>query len=284
MSTENTNIERMYLYASNCRLQDFENLFSELEIQLSADDRREALLMRAQIKLFAADATFLSDLALAAELGAASRFRCLNQVWLSDAPNRFNVFPEKAGALQTFLQMLPRAEKLIDGFWGSAGRRMVRQIRSEILYFTGSFGDALELIREQQETVETCTEEILHQCMLFRCCLAPREPRKAEQCMLNMIRISKEHPECVSAYQAVRRWANLTTGWTGETPRFYDDSAGEELPVLEDRREAIRMGFARTTPLEKPFVEYAERHYANACTIRQCPPSRNGRHAANRVY
>lgn len=39
--------------------------------------------------------------------------------------------------------------------------------------------------------------------------------------------------------------------------------------MLEDRLNAIRMGFSHITPLEAPFVAYAESRYENVYTLRR---------------
>lgn len=225
--------------------------------------------MRAQIKLLITDASCLTDLHSAGEAFATPRYPCLGTQWLSDSPNRLMIFFKRPGALREFLQMLPSAEEALAKWYGDAGSAMVRQIHSEILYFSGKPREALDIAKVHRPTdAVTATDAILAQCTLFRCYLATGFPQKAEQSMLEMIRISKDHPECADAYQSIRHWANLTTGWSGENPRFLRGPQGEKLPVLEDRLEAIREGYSRISPLEDPFVRYAQQRYQDTYTMR----------------
>jgi len=99
--------------------------------------------------------------------------------------------------------------------------------------------------------------------------LALIQPEKAHECMFDIIRHSKAYPECVEIYTAFRQWANLTTGWSGDSPRFYEDEDGKKQPVLADRMEGIKLGTARDTPIESLFLEYAQKSYDGAYKIRE---------------
>ncbi|ULQ60977.1 tetratricopeptide repeat protein [Brucepastera parasyntrophica] len=263
-------LEVLYHYAAERRFKAFNELWAKAVSGGPDNEFPDAYLMRAQIKLFAADETFLEDLETAGRIHAKSRFPCLNSQWLSDSPNRFIVFSKKPDALQRFLQRLPEAKDKMEHWFGKPGGNMVRQIQSEIFYFTGRFTEAINLAEEQQIMDSgNHTDEILLQCVLFRCHLATGNTEKAEQNMLNMIRLSEAYPECRKSYQSIRTWANLTTGWSGDSPRFCNDFQGKTYPVLDDRQEAIRMGFDQITVLETPFIEYAEHSYDQPYTMRQ---------------
>lgn len=263
-------MKRLYQHAASHRFDEFDALFSQLASAFPPDALREAYLMRAQIKLFTSDLTFQGDLDAAERGEGRPLFPCLDTQWRHDAPNRFVVFPSAPGALRTFLQSLPQAGERMGRWYGSKGRAAVRQIHGEIHYFLGETGAALALANEQYRTEgNTNTNAILTQYLRFRCNLALGQPGKAEQSMLDVIRLSKVYPECVASYQAFRGWASLTTSWNGDSPRFYHDASGKRQPVLEDRLEGIRMGVARITPLEGPFVAYARRSYEGAYTMRQ---------------
>ena len=192
------------------------------------------------------------------------------QPLLADAPNRFIVFPKTPGDLHIFLQTLPQIQEELGKQYGEQGRMAARRITCEISYFLGHTEEALAFAMEHGSIKSSSSmDTVLSLCLLFRCCLAMGLPQKAEECMLELIRSAQADPKCLPAYRALRIWANLTTGWSGETPRFYDTPDGKRLPVLDDRLKSIRMGAARTTPLEEPFVSYAERRYKGAYAVRQ---------------
>ncbi|QQO07814.1 tetratricopeptide repeat protein [Breznakiella homolactica] len=263
-------LSALYSYAAAYQFAEFSRVCTKLISSLPDNELLDAYLMRAQIKLFASDETFKEDLEKAAAIQAEPRFPCLSRQWLSDSPNRFIVFNNEPGEVQKFLQMLPDAEKKLGNWFGTAGVCMVRQILSGILYFSGQFSEAIRAAREQQDMdPENHTNRILSQGILFRSYLAAGIPEKAEEAMLEMVRLSNEYPECVKPYQAIRTWANMTTGWSGDAPRFFNNFQGKTMPVLDDRQAGIQKGFGRASTLETPFVEYAKASYTQFYTIRQ---------------
>ena len=264
-------LESLFQYASAYKFDSFAESFREMRPRFSAQELLDACLMQVQIKLFAADETLLGDLEQVARMEGAPRFHCLKDRWLPDSPNRFVVFPKTPGALQDFMQLLPKAEEELKRRFGAPGAAMAHQIWGEILYFTGSFEESLHLAREADSLDQRQgADAVLSQYVQFRCNLALGLHEEAEQCMLEMIRTAKACPECVGPYEVIRDWANLTTGWSGDTPRFFEDAPrGEMLPVLEDRLEAIRKGISHLSPSEEPFAEFARRSDHEACTMRQ---------------
>jgi len=267
---ENAGLELLFQYACEFKFNDFTELLRELEAVQPLEEVWEAYLIRAQIKLIAADISILNDLGKIAEVSRLTRFPPLSSMWPADLPNRFVVFSKAPGALRDFLQTLPLVRKELSRWYGEQGDIAARQIQGEICYFIGEIDQALGLAEEQSGLEAGGNlDALFRQCLRFRCCLAMRRPRQAEECMLEMIKSSRSHPECQAVYQALRTWANLTTNWNGDAPRFYYDAGGRKKPVLEDRLESIRMGYARTTPLEEPFVRYAEQGYGSAYTMRQ---------------
>ena len=267
---ESRGLETLFQYAREYRFNDFAELLQELEANRPTADYWEAYLMRAQIKLYATDATVGDDLEMIARFSGPPKFPLLGGLWPCDAPNRFIVFSKTPGALRGFLQNLPGVRRQLSRWYGERGDIAVRQVQGDIHYFLGEIQSALDLAEEQHRAgLKSNTDALLNQSLRFRCHLAMRAPRKAEECMLDMIRLSRANPECLAPYQALRGWANLTTNWNGDSPRFYDDPSGRRMPVLEDRLAGIRMGCAQTTPLEAPFVEYAERGDENAYAVRQ---------------
>lgn len=268
----NKNIDKLYQYASQHRFEDFDGLFLELEQTLSTEEFWEAYLMRAQIRLYATDNAFVDDLDHAEGFaGTLVRFPALFTVWRCDSPNRFIVFPKTPGSLQVFLQKLASARERLTQWYGNQAGIAVEQLCSEIRYFRGEVSEALALAEAVHAAAgKNPTAEILNQSMRFRCNLALGRVPTAEESMLDMIRLSRRYPECQAIYQMVRGWANLTTNWNGDMPRFYEDSDGKQQPVLDDRLEGMRMGTSRTTQLEKPFVEYARRSYNESYPLREC--------------
>ena len=87
--------------------------------------------------------------------------------------------------------------------------------------------------------------------------------------MVEMNRLSKISPECLKPYQSVRIWATLTTGGSGDKPRYYRGPSGNRLSFFEDRVDAIQNGYSCSSPLEEPFVRYAGIGYKTAYTMRQ---------------
>jgi|GEM_PF-3355173 len=265
-----SDLELLFQYASEYKFSDFTKLFQELEAVRPLEDIWEAYLMRAQIKLYAADDSIGADLDRIARFDGLPRSPCLAHIWTADAPNRFIVFSKAPGALGGFLQALPRVRQKMGRWYGQQGDNAIRQIQAEINYFLGEIDEALGLAEEQHlSEPKSNTDDIMAQALCFRCNLALGRTERAEECMLDLIRLARAHPECLASYQALRGWANLTTNWNGDSPRFYKDPKGRRRPVLEDRLAGIRMGIAKMTPLEGPFVSYAESGYQEAYALRR---------------
>ncbi|QQO09952.1 hypothetical protein [Breznakiella homolactica] len=264
------NLELLYQYASGYNFTAFAELFAELVSAVPAEELADAYMMRGQIKLFAADESFQKDLDTAGDIRGEPRFPCLNIQWQPGGPNRFVVFSKAPEALQRFSRTLPRGYEKLTSWYGEAGGGMVRQMQSEILYFSGNFSDAAVLSQEQYErNREQGTDALMSLYVLFRCYLATGAFEKAKLCMAEMAGIAEAHPDCIDSYEVIRDWVNLTTGWSGDTPRFHYVPNGESLPVLEDRLAAIRNGISRLGPSEEPFAEFARTSYPESYTMRQ---------------
>lgn len=263
-------LELLYQYAVNHQFDEFDESFSELKATLSFELFWEAYLIRAQIKLFIADPSVVDDLDIAKHPDVQPHFACLNTIWEADAPNRFIVYSKEPGSLRRFMRSLPQVRDKMARWYGEAGEIMVRQMQINLLYCTGDIQESLALTNESLITgMGTHTDAFLLSCARFRCDLAMGKTDEAEQCMMDIIRMSKKYPECVAPYLAFRGWANITTSWNGDTPRFTEGHSGRQQPVLDDRLDDIRQGSARITPLETPFARYAQRHYKEAYTLRQ---------------
>ncbi|MDL2228889.1 hypothetical protein LJC14_01410 [Treponema sp. OttesenSCG-928-L16] len=264
------NLEPLHAYAAEYKFNDFSALFAQLTSSLPEEEFLDAYLMRAQIKLFALDESFTADLKKAGAINAVPRFPCLNKTWLPDSPNRLVVFGKNPGMIRRFLGCLAEGREMLDRWYGETGQGMARQLESEILYFMGDFSGALDLAEKQYARVpKPSAGGVMAQYVLFRGYLAARAPEKAEQCMLDMVKMAKACPECLAPYGIVRDWANLTTGWSGDTPRFHGIPDGKVQPFLDDRLTAIQQGISQVSLLETPFVEYAKQSYGDSCVMRQ---------------
>lgn len=259
----------LFQYASAYRFQEFDALLAQLGPGLCRQELPDVYGMRAQIKLYAAADTALADAAAASQPGLPPQFPCLNAKWLPDSANRFVVFSKAPGALDRFSGTLAQVAEHLDQLYGGPGRNMVRQVQSEILYFQGHFDKAIQLARQQLVAVPANSASvILALYVMLRSHLAGGESSEAGQCMMEIIRASRASAECLAPYRVVRSWANLTTGWSGETPRFRMESVEDPTPVLDDRLDAIRDGITRLSRLEEPFAEYARRSYEDAYVMR----------------
>ena len=266
----NEGMELLFQYACGHKFEDFDHLFSRLEGDLPVCEFWEAYLIRAQIKLYTTDLTLLNDLARAEQGSVIPRFPLILSLWRYDAVNRFIVYPKASGALKAFLATLPQVSEKLSRWYGARSCVVLLQMQGEIRYFRGDIEAALLFAKAQRDAksknhIDTMLALILE----YRCCLALIQPEKAHDCMFDIIRHSKAYPECVEIYKRFRQWANLTTGWSGDSPRFYEDEEGKKQPVLADRLEGIKLGTARDTPLEAPFLEYAQKSYEGAYRLKQ---------------
>lgn len=269
MNNDN-NMELLFKYAFGHKFREFDTLFSEMEAVLTDDEFWEAYLIRAQIKLYTTDTTIESDLKKARHGKTAPRFPLLNSCWKGDGLNHFIVFPTGAGQLKVFLNLLPLVRKNFADWYAEQGDILVRQVQSEIHYFMGDVEIALLLAQEQYAALaKSNIDAMLSLIMQYRCNLALSNTEKAQRCVFDIIRRSKTCSECVDIYKAFRSWANITTSWSGDSPRFYKDKNGNRQPVLKDRLEGIKLGIARDTPLESPFIGYAMSTYKRAYILRQ---------------
>ena len=267
--TDNKNEELLFQYACGYRFNEFDSLFCEMEEEMSPDALGEAYLMRAQIKLCTTDLTAPDDLAKAMKGSRIPKFPPLINSWKSDGINHFIAFSKASGLLKEFVAAFPEVRKKLSYWYGNQSDIVLTQMQGEICYFMGDIEMALPFAETHRSMPVNRIDAILGLILEYRCYLALMQPEKAQQCMFDIIRHSKAYPECVEIYGAFRLWANLTTGWSGDSPRFYEDEDGREQPVLKDRLEGIRLGLARHTPIESHFIEYAEKSCEDIYTIRQ---------------
>lgn len=259
-------LDKLYKLAAALRFDDFYVAYP-CSGEAVAETEDEAALIRTQIGLFASDPSALADIG-GLTIKTAEK-PCLAGVWPPDSPNRFAVFDRSDGALAGFLDALPRFALLLEKFYGSEGRAMADQVQSEILYYSGRIEEALAVAENKYKTMaKSPVDVMLAQYVMFRCYLASGAVEMAQLCMLEMIRSSKTHPECIRQYSVIRSWANMTTGWSGDSPRFIE-KADTEIPVLKDRIKEISEGIALLSPAEDAFSRESRRVCGdNACTMR----------------
>lgn len=263
-------MEQLFRYACERRFNEFDSLFNEMEPVVSPEFFGEAYLFRAQIKLFATDLTILDDLAIAEQTVEMPQFPPVTNAWGNDGLNHFIVFPMERGRLREFLSALPVMREKLSRWYGDLSRVVLLQLQGEILYFMSEVEAALPFAQAQRELDSgNRIDEMLSLILEYRCYLAMAKPEKAHECMFDIIRQSKAFPECVEMYAEFRRWATITTSWSGDSPRVYTDEDGVARSVLEDRLAGIRLGLGRDTPLESPFLVYAEKRYEGAYSLRQ---------------
>lgn len=266
---EHDMLQPLFQAATQYDFDTFSVLFSEMETRPGGVPP-EALLMRAQIKLYAADATFMADLDKVGAVACTPAYPCMGNLWKPDSSNRFIVFNRDPQAFRQFVDALPMAEEKLSRFYGDVGGGMARQMLSEICYFIGDFERALAIAQRQYNKCENdAPGRVLALYVMFRCHLVGGDAAGAGEDMLEMISLSQKYPECLPAYEVIRAWANLTTGWSGDTPRFETDADGQPLPVFADRVDSIYDGIAKLSTAEAHFAGYASAGYSNTCTMRQ---------------
>ncbi|MDL2275164.1 hypothetical protein LJC22_03440 [Desulfosarcina sp. OttesenSCG-928-G10] len=264
------NLNLLFQYACEYQFDAFSGLFHELESGMLAEAFWEAYLIRAQIKLYAADHTILSDLERISRFDGPPQFPHLGSLWQADAPNRFAVFSTTPGAVRGFIDALPDVRRHFSRWYGEPGDITVRQVQSELHYYLCNTRQALDLAEQTHASAQkSATDAFLAECMRFRCYLALGVPQQTEASMLEVISLAKAHPEFLTAYHTFREWANMTTNWNGDMPRFQESPCGGKIPVLEYRLNSIRVGIAQSTPLETPFLQYVVLSDAHAYTLRK---------------
>lgn len=235
-------------------------------------DYVDLYLMKAQIKLLLSDQTAIHDLRQAKTLSKSPRMPFLFSEWKPNSPNSFIVFDSNPGSVQSFLKILTPCGELLRDWYGEQGYHTAMQIKSEILYFMGKPNEAAALSEGLfQQTESNYLYHVLTGYTLLRCYLAMGKIHAAEAVILEIIRYAKKSglPHCMEMYHTIREWVNLTTGWSGDSPRYQKTTAGDILPVLDDRITAVRKGISAPSTTEEPFVLYARRRHKSSYTMRE---------------
>lgn len=265
-------IATFFQYASNMQFKEFYELEKILPEDSNQDYHFEFYLMRAQIKLITADISILEDLEKAKEIGGMPELSCLGRCWVPYGPNSFFVFDSREGALESFLKLLPFCEICFTEWFGEIGAAMVRQVKSEIYYFIGDLENALALASiQRQKMTSSIHYSMMAGYVIFRSSLGLGRIHQAEDSMRDIIRQanqSQDDGSGKSIYGIIRSWANLTTGWSGDSPRYNRSPDGTVIPVLDDREMAVKRGISDLSSTEQPFLEYARLNYKDAYHMR----------------
>lgn len=267
---QESSLSVLFNYALTYNFDKFNGLFEELEFRFPQEQFSEAYLMRAQIKLFATDITAADDLEKGMRFIKTPKYPFLDTLWNPDSATQFVVFPKTAGAVREFLRVLPKMREKMDQLYGVCGDAAVRRIQYELYYFIGETEKALDyMVQHPNQMISNYKDRIYMMCVFFRCYLAAGKANGAEKIRMKMIQLSQQDSKCQMVYEEFRKWANLTTGWSGDSPRFYNSSEGIRLPVMKDRLDAVRNGIARSRYFESQFIAYAVSAYEDVYTMRQ---------------
>lgn len=242
-------------------LKEYDSLAFPLEQTCKQEDLGEMHLCRAHLKMLISDVTFEEDL-LSAEslLPEGSRYPPLFEGLAPQSPNGFILFYNQENSLPRFLDALERLERKTEKYCGSFGLHMNRQLQSEILYYMGEVqraGAIASVVRSYALKRGEDALAVMAGYSLLRCNLVIGNIGDTEEEIMRIFRCIKRAPHSRHAkmYETMRDWLNLTTGWSGDTPRYYQSPDGTMLPIFEDRIIAIQKGISTLGPTEKPLEE-----------------------------
>lgn len=259
---------------SHLHLVEAYQLIQELEPTMAGAQWGELLLMRAELKLFLADASFGQDLEQAAELLPQPAVKDIWQDFCPRDPNAFFLFGQEPGSLDNFCLALDQSYNKLVAYAGERTGMMARQLQSEILYYQGKLTQALkisEYLQQELNAREEYPQGTMAGYTQLRCLLALGRSEEAQEVIrqiVSWVRVSKDE-SCASMYDTIRSWINLTTGWSGDTPRYHATPDGMQYPVLEDRMAAIDQGIADLGVTERPFAQLAVEVRPSTVVMRQ---------------
>lgn len=271
----NEAIAAMQRMALEFRLKEYYALTEHLISTATGEELGEVYLHRAQLKLFTADATIAEDLQSAERLlPNGSGITSFLDDFAPMDPNAFLMFGPEPGSIAAFLDAMRLGAPILRRLCGETGYQITRQIESEILYFSGRIREALSIAEPLHAQLRADGKHLLSMMaayVLVRCYLSMGKASKIERVMAEIIGTvkSKNSAECSKMYQTIRSWMNLTTGWSGDTPRYHITPEGAVFPALEDRMAAMETGIAELGPTEAPFADYARIICPSVCTMRQ---------------
>lgn len=272
---KNEKLEQLKVHMKRLELDEYRSLSDKLVFELEGEALGELLYYRSQIKALTFDKSLLEDSVEACKLLTAD-FRLMSlfkQLELMD-PNSFILFKCEENAVSEFFDALSVAGDVMQSNLSVESALLFRQIQSEILYFWGRFDEALRISREINRVFIDLKQydcaTMSSYCMI-RCYLAMGLPDMARESIMNLIHLEKtaNSAGCSEMYRTIRMWLNLTTGWSGDTPRYYTAPDGSVLPVLLDRTDAINKGISDLGSTELPLAKFASESIGEIYTVRQ---------------
>lgn len=266
----------MQQYTVQGKLRELYALTERLMSEVEGPALGEVYLYRAQLKLFILDPTFAGDLEYAERLLAGgSRIPSFLATFQPLDPNGFILFEPRAGSVADFISTMHASAAPIEKYCGDAGISMCSQLESEILYYTGKLEEGAQIAESRfRYNLEQglYSFALMAGYTLLRCHFALGDAEGAMAAIQEVYVLARrpEQPNLQRMYATIRSWINLTTGWSGDTPRFNVTPSGKEFPVLDDRLDAIQEGIDQLGPTEAPFVDIARQVYPEGYTMREC--------------
>jgi hypothetical protein len=225
--------------------------------------RGELYLTRAQLKMLSSDYTALDDLLLAQRLlPGETRVKSIYATMLRSESTGGVAIPLRQGLFKRFTDILDPAQKILAAYTGSCGENICNLVKGEILYFSGKFDEAVAVLLTALQYFRRQNQPIrIMQCdyHLLCCYLAQGKPEYASHVIFDLIHWSKRGSAEQTLYKTIRLWLNITTGWSGDTPRYYVVPDGTVIPLLQDRADAVRQGIAEHSGRETFLLELSRR-------------------------
>lgn len=267
-------VEEIWKSAKELDLQAVFAGIEKAKALLQEEDLGELYYLRAQIKLLILDPTMLRDLERATALRRPGQsYNSFFTVYEPAEANGFILFSPAKGSIIRFKAALYEAYGLFDSI-NREDTLIAKQVECEIHYFTAQFDWAIALAEKLYENHASNGRHayaIWAAYVLLRCYLAMGMADEAEEFIMRIIRQVRDSNKnnCLKMYETIRSWLNLTTGWSGDTPRYHVTPSGAAFPALEDRIEAIEHGISALGQTELPFVELARQREKDIYTMRE---------------
>lgn len=237
-------------------------LYDEILSKIDIEACGELYLLRAQLKLLLGDSSMLEDCIEAQKLLPKSvQYESLFATMEFKFNNCFICFCTNKARFQKQLSVIDQLQPMLENLTGIYGTYFCAQIKGEILYYCGKYQEAISIIepsylyfKNQHDSIHA----MLAGHVLLRCYLAQGYHEKARRIVSSLFLWSKEGNNQMSIYQSIRMWLNLTTGWSGDNPRYHITPDGATIPFLEDRILAIRKGMSKPHPDENALIQLSQ--------------------------
>lgn len=259
----------LYELAVKLKLETFDELFDEIVKEFDFTDVWEVYLIRAQLKIYISDSSFINDLLKVIDIKEKPNYPLLNTKWKMDSSNQYSISHMSNNDLLEFKKILSESISIMEKFYGVYGINTILELLCEINYFQSNFDEAKGLLKTIEDSNSLrLIDELFFYFMSYRVNLASGDWKVAEKSMLEVIRLSQKYPVCQQAYQQFKGWAVLTTNWSGDSDRFIINKEGEKVANLEDRLVAIKDGVDKLSEREYALYNYAILHFDDVYTQR----------------